>query len=331
MIDGHGDDTYKYGELKANFSSNVYGATSHDGLWEWLSQHRSVIANYPEPQPRVLEAELATRWQIAPEEVCVTNGATEAIYLLAQLYRGRKSAVLQPTFTEYADACRLHGHRVQAFYRPEQLPAAEVVWICNPNNPTGETYDKTLLCRLFATHPKTMFIIDQSYEDFTLKPVLTPVEACAYDNVYLIHSMTKGYAIPGLRLGYITASHERVEELRTIRMPWSVNALAIEAGRYLLQNGKTPVLENLLEEKQRLVEELKGLGYVEVWDSDTHFFLCRLRQGTATHLKNYLAMTHGLLIRDASNFEGLDATFFRIATQDRVANDLLINALKQWK
>ena len=112
MINGHGDDAYRYTAIRANFSSNVYHRVNHDGLNRYLAGCLSCIRSYPEPEPYALAAELARLHGVSPEEVCVTNGATEAIYLIAQAFCGSHSAVWIPTFSEYADACRLHGHRV---------------------------------------------------------------------------------------------------------------------------------------------------------------------------------------------------------------------------
>ena len=119
MIEGHGDDAYKYKAIKINFSSNVYNHVDHSGLHQHLFQQMESIRTYPEPEPYSLEKVLAERFHLSSEEVCVTNGATEAIYLIAQTFRNQISAILMPTFSEYADACRMHGHRVSSLY---QLP-----------------------------------------------------------------------------------------------------------------------------------------------------------------------------------------------------------------
>ena len=116
MIEGHGDDAYKYKAIKINFSSNVYNHVDHSGLHQHLFQQMESIRTYPEPEPYSLEKVLAKRFHLSSEEVCVTNGATEAIYLIAQTFRNQISAILMPTFSEYADACRLHGHKVVPIY-----------------------------------------------------------------------------------------------------------------------------------------------------------------------------------------------------------------------
>jgi len=115
-------------------------------------------------------------------------------------------------------------------------------------------------------------------------------------------------------------------------MPWSVNQLAIEAGIYLLAHDvPNPLnISAYLQETARLRHALENLGGLEVWETETHFMLVRLRTGKASALKNYLANEHGILIRDASNFEGLDEHFFRIAAQTAEENDRLVQAIEQW-
>ena len=334
MIEGHGDDLYKYGKkIVSNFSSNVYNRIDHSGLYQRLNERLSTICSYPEPMPYSLESEIARRYSLTPRQVCVTNGATEAIYLIAQVFQGRISAVLGPTFSEYADACRVHRHKVKPFYSLDALPeGAELVWICNPNNPTGEVRNKEDLKALVDSHPDKLFIFDQSYEYFTLKSLLGIKEAASFPNVILLHSMTKQYAIPGLRVGYFTASEGLTDDVRCRRMPWSVNSLAIEAAKYLLEEGDgiSADIPQLLAERERLTNLLLATGMLEIWPTDTHYMLIKLRMGKAAALKDFLAVNHGILIRDASNFEGLDERFFRIATQTPEENDKLVKAISEW-
>ena len=334
MIEGHGDDLYKYGKkIVSNFSSNVYNRIDHSGLYQRLNERLSTICSYPEPMPYSLESEIARRYSLTPRQVCVTNGATEAIYLIAQVFQGRISAVLGPTFSEYADACRVHRHKVKPFYSLDALPEdAELVWICNPNNPTGEVRNKEDLKALVDSHPDKLFIFDQYYEYFTLKSLLGIKEAASFPNVILLHSMTKQYAIPGLRVGYFTASEGLTDDVRCRRMPWSVNSLAIEAAKYLLEEGDgiSADIPQLLAERERLTNLLLATGMLEIWPTDTHYMLIKLRMGKAAALKDFLAVNHGILIRDASNFEGLDERFFRIATQTPEENDKLVKAISEW-
>lgn len=357
MIQGHGDDAYRFARtIRANFSSNVYGRVDLEVLKAHLKQSLDAISHYPEPEPYTLEAALAARHGIDPAAVCVTNGATEAIYLIAHAFSGSRSTILQPTFSEYADACRLYGHEIlhsvqddnrwrKAKQRVgfgldsifsagqnETQSSGALVWLCNPNNPTGGVIPKEQLRSWIETHPETVFVIDQSYGSFTQAPLLTAAEATSYPNVLQLHSMTKRYAMPGLRLGYATAAPQLLERVRAVRMPWSVNALAIEAGLFLCDHPETAPIDllSLLAETQRLRAQLNALPGLTAAPTQTHFFLCRLATGRACDLKQWLAEKHGILIRDAANFESLDAGCFRIATQTPEENKLLVEAVRQY-
>ena len=357
MIQGHGDDAYRFARtIRANFSSNVYGRVDLEVLKAHLKQRLDAISHYPEPEPYTLEAALAARHGIDPAAVCATNGATEAIYLIAHAFSDSRSTILQPTFSEYADACQLYGHEILhsvqddnrwskakqrvgfgldsifSVGQNETQSSGALVWLCNPNNPTGSVIPKKQLQSWIETHPDIVFVIDQSYGFFTQAPLLTAAEATSYPNVLQLHSMTKRYAMPGLRLGYATAAPQLLERVRAVRMPWSVNALAIEAGLFLCDHPETaPIdLPSLLAETQRLRAQLNALPGLTAEPTQTHFFLCRLATGRACDLKQWLAEKHGILIRDAANFEGLDEGCFRIATQTPEENKLLAEAIRQY-
>lgn len=344
MINGHGDDAFHFGRpMVANFSSNVYSHVDLEPLKAHLRQRLDVIGHYPEPEPYTLERALAGQLGIDAASVCVTNGATEAIYLTAHAFQDAHSTILGPTFSEYADACRLYGSEPGAGWYPasEHFFASEtdtrgalqaMIWLCNPNNPTGGIIPKEQLMKAIEENPETVFVIDQSYGFFTKEPLLSAAEAVRYPNVIQLHSMTKRYALPGLRLGYVTANPTLIERIRAVRMPWSVNALAIEAGLYLCEHPETgPIdLEALLAETQRLRKALNAIPGLTAEPTQTHFFLCHLQKGRAADLKRCLAEKQGILIRDASNFEGLDAGHFRIATQTPEENDLLAAAIRHY-
>ena len=336
MIYGHGDDTYRYGEkVKMNFSSNIYQKADLTELKQYLATRLDAIGNYPEPEPKELEELIAEKLEIPSSMVMVTNGANEAIYLIAQLYRGWASVIPQPTYTEYADACRMFDHIV-SYERTDELnilPEDRIYWICNPDNPTGNVMLKQLLAYVIKKHPRFLHVIDQSYADYTLQPMLKPKELLDCYNVMILHSLSKKYCIPGLRLGYMTASPIIIERLRDIRQPWTVNTLAIEAGKWLIKNDPKviPDIEGYIAEAQRLRDELQAIDGIMVMDTKTHYMLVNIDWTTSLELKNWLIENHGILIRDASNFHGLDTHCFRVAAQSPEENDALINAIKEFK
>ena len=315
MIEGHGDDAYRYGDIKNDFSSNICAHNHHQALMNHLMAHPELISHYPEPEAWSLETIIADRYGLHPQQVIVTSGATEAIYLIAQTFR-MQSEIPSPTFSEYEDACQLFP------------PSSDktMLWLCNPNNPTGEVYAPSYIKRMVAVYD--LVVLDQSYENYTDAQVMSPQEGCLIPNVIQIHSMTKTYGVPGLRLGYITAHESLTAKIRQYLRPWSVSALALEAGKFLLQHDEL-ICKPDLQEAKRLAKRLEELPDIEVTPTQTNFMLCRMKQHTAAELKDYLAGEHRMLIRDASNFRSLTPYHFRMASQTPAENDALVEAINQ--
>ena len=351
MLQGHGDDAYRYAGIRHNFSSNIFSHADLSGLKTFLSSRLDVIGTYPEPEPRALERLIAEQSGVEEECVLVTSGATEAIYLIASLTpapspKGEGSdclstaVIFSPTFSEYADACHHANLSVVSTPLPHREglgggsvgggPVGSSAWLCNPNNPTGSVIPKADVLGLAKRYH--LLVLDQSYEDYTLAPLLSPAEAVAAGNILQLHSLTKTYCIPGLRIGYVVGAAALIGQLRQRLRPWSVNALAIEAATWLIRNHVRvlPELTAYLAEAQRLRNALHAIDGISVEPTSTNFMLCRLdeRLGiTAAELKEHLATRNGLLIRDASNFEGLTPYHFRVAAQTREEDDELIRSL----
>ena len=335
MLDGHGDDIYRYDDLvKMNFSSNIYQHADLTALKEFMKGHFDLIANYPEPQPRSLERLIALKEGISPEAVLVTNGATEAIYMIAAHFKNSASVIPQPTFNEYADACRQFNHIISYENNDEmtELPRDRVYWICNPNNPSGNVLMKGFMDYVVRRSPRYAFVVDQSYEGYTKEPLLQAREMIDVPNLLMLHSLSKTYGVPGLRLGYITGHPDTVQLLRQHRHPWAMNALSIEAGKFLLKKGLPAVgnLEEYLEETQRFRSNLREVNGVRIFETKTNYMLCELENATATDLKYHLIHEHGMLIRDCSNFYGLDNHFFRVSAQLPEENDALVAAIRDY-
>ncbi|MBR5399478.1 MAG: aminotransferase class I/II-fold pyridoxal phosphate-dependent enzyme [Bacteroidales bacterium] len=323
MIEGHGDDAYKYGNIRLNFSSNIYPRADITPVVEYLKQHLDSIRSYPEPNAASLEKAIAAKLGIAEENVLVTAGATEAIYLIAQTLRSWQTfTVKYPAFSEYEDACRLNMYREDSY--------GNLMWVCNPCNPTGEVFPQSYIEDLLQKH--RYVIVDQSYEDFTQERVMTPAEAIRKPNLIQIHSLTKKYAIPGLRIGYITANIAVTRLLRQSIRPWAINSLAMEAAKFLLEGNfsAVPDMAAYLRTAQRLRFALAQMDGLETKPTKTNFVLCRLKKGKAADLKEFLAREKGILIRDASNFRGLYEGHFRVASSNDEDNAVLIEGIKEY-
>lgn len=331
MIDGHGDDAWKYKDkIRADFSSNVWYGELNAGLRTHLQSVIGMVTHYPEAGAQSLQAAAATAFGVLPGEVLVTNGATEAIYLVAQAFRGMKATVMAPAFAEYEDACRLQGMEVR-FMEWERLRDGSLrlgeglVFLCNPNNPTGAALPSLQLRKLFEGNRDILFVIDESYIEFTRATESVPMEY--FSNVLVLRSLTKSCRIPGLRIGFLIGPEELIRKVRAYKMPWSVNRLAIEAGLYIFRHREEFVLpvERLLADTDGWRRELRAATGWWVWDTDTHYFLFEGLAG----LKEWLIRRHGLLVRDASNFRGLGAGLFRVACQSPEQNKFLTEALRE--
>jgi len=337
MLFGHGDDFYNsQNEVKINFSSNVWHGANLDKLKEHLNEQFSKLTRYPEPDAASLKRLLARRYEIK-EDVVVTNGSITAFYLIPQAWKGAKSTIAVPSFAEYEDACRLHEHELTFFSTSDDLSelsleGQDFCWICNPNNPDGKLLHRTEILRLLAANRNTKFIIDQAYVAFTTEDMLKPSDVKNNPNLILIQSISKAYNIPGLRIGYLVASPEITAMVNKYIIPWSVNAIALEASKYILIHPAqfTLPIRKWQRETAELIYQLNKFDNLEVIPTSTTFFLVRLKKGTAAELKKYLWDNYGILIRDASNFRGLDETYIRLSTQTTAENQVLIDAIREW-
>ncbi len=337
MINGHGDDRYLFNyNIIADFSSNVFYEGSSDKLNSHLTDCLHKINNYPEANAQRLQAALADWHSIKPGQVLVTNGATEAFYLVAHAYRRKSATIVIPAFAEYEDGCRANDLQVDHLHwddlRPDTVFRTDIVFFGNPNNPTGAILHPETIKKLLDHHPETMFVIDEAYVDFTVDVISMVPSLDEYPNLIIIKSLTKTYAIPGLRLGYILSSEAVINNILPSKMPWSVNALAIEAGLFIAQHREEMALpvSTLTWDALELISALNNIGNISIRKTHTNFFLCQTSKGTAAELKLFLLQTEGLLIRDASNFKSLTPQHFRIATQRKEQNALLVNAIKSW-
>ncbi|MEM6815163.1 MAG: threonine-phosphate decarboxylase [Bacteroidota bacterium] len=335
MINGHGDDLYRYsGKIKYNFSSNVYYKGCPPELLAEISSAVCTIQSYPSPAAEELNEAASKKFRLNRNHFLFTNGATEAFYLIAHLFSGASAAIVAPTFSEYEDACKIHGLSYQLIEKASPTSTDyQLIFICNPNNPDGSTIPTEALTRLIEGAPSTVFVIDEAYIEFTSQLQSVAHLVKHLDNLIVVRSLTKTFAIPGIRLGYVIASLSTIKQLLSKKMPWNVNALAIQAGLQVFKHYNRWLfnVEELFEETRKFIQELSLINWVKVKPSHTSYFLAELKKGTASALKDYLAIQHGILIRDATNFKRLDGEYIRLATQSPAANASLIKALQHWK
>lgn len=335
MIHGHGDDLYRAGQrVKANFSTNVWYGSDFGLLQKALEKKLESVLHYPEPDAGSFCQAVACFHGLKVENVIAGNGATELFYLVGHAFAGGRTLLPVPSFSEYEDACTMYNHQI------DYIPVSELsrlrktgglMFICNPNNPDGRMWNREDIRCILESYPDMVLVVDESFIDFAPETPSVVNLLLRFPNLLVIRSMTKAYAIPGLRLGYMLGDARLIEFIGCFRHPWSVNALAIEVGKYLLESGAVllPDAVSLLQRQKAFSGRMGEIPGFRPLPSCTSFFLTETDWETP-RLRQYLLERHGLLIRDASNFRGLSRHYFRVNTLTDENNELLLMALKQY-
>ncbi|MCI0551895.1 MAG: histidinol-phosphate aminotransferase family protein, partial [Anaerolineae bacterium] len=290
---------------------------------------------YPDRESIALRRALSKHLGVSPEQILVGNGTAELIQLTTFAFLKRRDAVLivDPTFGEYHRCVHLVGanlHRWRAVPENGFVPQAtgiqkelserkiRLVFICNPNNPTGQVLSLDVLNEWARAFLDSLFVVDEAYLAFV--PEMRSAVSLRRKNILVLRSMTKDYALAGLRLGYAVGDKTVIAALTNLRPAWNVNALAQAAGLAALQD-ETYLIEALSKlgnEKEVLVSRLKELDYRPV-PSRTHYFL--LPVGNAAQIRQEL-LKMGILVRDCASF-GLPS-YVRIATRKPEENARLL-------
>jgi len=312
-----------YAELKAlglkpedviDFSVNSNPYSFPPGVKEVIKT--AVIDSYPDSESSELRDILAKISGVSERNVLVGSGSMEIIRLISQAYLSSGDRVLipQPTFGEYENTCNIAGVDILKVWSREEDDYAircdemlsaiskyrpRALFICNPNNPTGQYMNKSELEQLLNTSKETLVILDEAYIAFT-EGGWRSEGLIKKDNMVIVRSMTKDYALAGLRLGYAIAGEDIITNLKKVCPPWNVNAVAQKAGVVALKDGdylkKCEI--KITEAKKYLIEELDNLGF-SIIPSRTNFFLMKVKNGK-TFRQGLLK--YGLMVRDCSSF-----------------------------
>lgn len=302
-------------------NTNAVGAKADPGCGLSL-----MLENYPDDESTAVRAIAADINGCGVDEVIVTNGSNEAVYLLASYQSGRRNCILEPAYGEYLTALSAYKAKVR-FVRgiSDVNDGDDTVWICNPCNPTGKYIGDSGMERLFSDNPATLFIIDEAYRDF-LYGYETPPHFRNFANVVMLRSLTKTYRLCGARIGYVLADPGIISLLKQRQPSWSVNAPAQAAAASLMKDSgfveKTRAFYR--SEMPRFMGALRDAG-CEILPSSVNFFLMKTDDDEA--LMGHL-LSHGIVVRHTRNFPGLDGKYVRIAARTPEENDIFIKAMK---
>jgi threonine-phosphate decarboxylase len=334
------------GEL-LDFSASINALGPPSSAREAFVESYAEILRYPDPYGDKLKEALAERHGLSPAEVLIGNGSTQLIYLLCAALRPRKALIVGPAFSEYANALTLIGAKVASFnlspdngfqFSTKRLSAAwdkdcDIVFLATPNSVTGQMIAKVEIEKVahIALARKTMVVIDEAFVDFV---ETESIKALVRRNPYLIvlRSLTKYYALPGLRLGYLLGETDQVAELAVYQEPWSINGPALNVALASLKDSSFATkTERWLEpERKFLFERLTALEGLHPLASRTNFLLVKIERshGDALRLRSFL-LQKNILIRACDTF-GLGVNHFRIAIKQRKDNQRLLAALTEW-
>lgn len=329
-----------------DYSSNMNPFGPPPSVKQTLMRYADEIGRYPDPAVRGLRSKLAKLHQIDESSILIGNGAAELIDLVVRSIQPKVTGLTYPCFAEYGDAVHKIGGQIMpiwlsadhSFELSEETihsssnDSVDFYMIGSPNNPTGQLVKPELIMKLINSGATV--VVDEAFIDFVPNEAdYTLIKEASINNrLFVIRSMTKFYAIPGIRLGYIVGAKEHIAELRRLQVPWSVNSLAQQIGESVLEERdySQHTMAWLVEERPWLTNQLEKLG-MAVNPSAANYVLVRLpdKQGLTTAGLQYDMGLKGVLIRDASHFPGLDDRYCRFAIKHRTDNVRLLRALAE--
>lgn len=325
-----------------DFSANINPLGMPKSVREAVVRALEDAVHYPDPLCRRLKKALAESHGLSEDAFVCGNGGADLIYRLAYALRPKRALLTAPSFAEYEEAlgqvgaeCIFHELRGDLEVRQDILdqmdPSVDVMFLCNPNNPTGLLTDPGLLCRILekADRLGILLVLDECFLDFTGREEQSLISRIKEtEHLFVLKSFTKLYAMPGIRLGYgISGNRALLERMEAAGQCWGVSVLASEAGIAALGESEYKQKSVGLVEKERtwLKEKLEAVR-MQVWDGQADYLFFRA-PGIRDLYERLLP--YGILIRRCGNYRGLDETYYRIAVKDHAANERLVEAMKR--
>ncbi len=337
----HGGDVYD-GEIRLDFSANTNPYGTPRGVLDAMSAVLTRVHQYPDPYCRELVDAISEFEGVPKDWILCGSGAAELIYSYCEALRPETAMELAPTFSEYSLALERVGCRVERYslkkenhfsLTEEFLPVLarirpDVLFLCNPNNPTGQVIGLPLLEKILnlCHRQGTALFVDECFLDLSDDGVSLKARLGEHPKLFLLKAFTKSYGMAGVRLGYCLCSDPALlEKMSHTVPPWNVSTLAQAAGVAALQERaflqKTRAL--IPVERQWLKGQLEALGFW-VCPSRANYLLFQGRPDLREQLRK-----QGIAIRGCGNYHGLEQGWYRIAVRLHEENERLIQAMKE--
>lgn len=336
----HGGDIYD-GKTVLDFSANTNPFGTPQGVLEAMRDALSQVHHYPDPCCRELVQAISVFEGVPKQHILCGNGAAELIYAYCDACRPKSAMELAPTFSEYALGLERVGCRVERYVlRQEEnfdlreafldvlaRQKPEVVFLCNPNNPTGKLIPPNLLESILECCDRNgiRLFLDECFLDLSDGDAGMKRFVNDHPRLLILKAFTKSYGMAGVRLGYCLCSdHELLSQMSKAVQPWNVSLLAQAAGTAALREVRFLQKTRALVSTERawLKEELESLGFW-VCPSNANFLLFFGETGLCAALKE-----RGIALRNCDNYLGLGPGWYRIAVRQHSENEALIGAMK---
>lgn len=334
----------EYGEKPLDFSANISPLGLPEGVRRAVIESLELSQRYPDPLCRALRTRLGTIYDLPAENIVCGNGAADLIFRLALALRPQCALVIEPGFAEYRRAletvgCKVVSHRLkeaEGFALTERIldcitPKLDIMFLCQPNNPTGLVAGPALLGRILdkCSRTGTLLAVDECFLDFVEQPELYTLTGRLKEQQKLIifKAFTKTYAMAGLRLGYaLCSSRELAAQIYTCGQPWAVSVPAQAAGLAALDEiDYVKKLHRLIStQRRRLMEQLSALG-LRVLPGEANFLMFKSEDTTLCEKLR----PRGILLRSCANFPGIEPGWYRTAVRTEAENKVLVRALEE--
>lgn len=348
---GHGANVELMAKLHNKDSKDILDFSSNinpkliPNLETYILEGLKECTSYPDINYTKLRQNISDYIGVNVDYIIPGNGATEIIYLLMKSIN-KRLAIFNPTFSEYKRGAELNGlevlhleldknnnFEIDLEMIKKNINDFDSLFVCNPNNPNGKVKNIEKLLDIIIQNNK-LLIVDETFmefvedeEDYSL---IKYVEE--YENIFILKAVTKFFGMPGLRLGYgVTSNKEIIEKICHYKEPWTINSFADNLSNYIFKNTDyiRESKDYYKDERSFMVDKLRKICSIEVHDTDTNFILIRLKEKKADEVRERLFVERNILIRDASNFIGLDKSYIRVAIKSHSENEIFIKELQK--